>query len=162
MLDPFDDFKGVLRRDSVLACLDDLHRGGPCRRRVVPPLDSFDPETGEPLGSRDYAEDFFRLAVRYLRNCTIVLDEMSLWTESSESETFQKLVLQGRRWGLKMVIACQRIQLIPGVALSEGTELVVFRLRRPRDLEVIREWGGKDVRDVVPYLTQGQCVVVDL
>jgi hypothetical protein len=151
-LDPFEDFHGLRRRVQLGDALDDMAAGGPCRRRVVPPVH----------GSRAWADVFFGLALERLRDCLLVLDEITLWSEARETEQLRALVLQGRRLGIRLAVACQRISLVPGVLLSECTELVLFNLRRPRDLVVVGEWAGPDVAEQVPTLRQGECVLVQM
>ena len=162
ILDPFDDFATVRQRLDLADALRDMAEGGPGRRRVVPPLVVED-ENGEIVkaGSREYAHRFFKLAIASLRNCLVVLDEMSLWSGNREDAILQAVILQGRRLGLRLAVACQRIQLIPGVMLSEATEMVLFKMRRPRDLEVVKEWAGEDVAAQLPKLKQGECIILN-
>lgn len=152
VLDPFDDFGKITKSPSLESALLDLLRAkeAPCMRRVVPPIgeDSF-----------AYAEKFFSLAIANLRDCLVVMDEMTMWSGMHESANFRKLVLQGRRLRLRMLLATQRLSLLPGVALSEATEMCFFRLRRPRDLFVVREWSNAQVSAQVATLSQGECVV---
>lgn len=151
--DPFDDFGRIQAADpvdSVDEALADLSYYTACRRRVRPPV-------GED--SRQYAEDAFAAMIdgdHPLRDCLLVLDEMTLWTRPTASSALEKLVLQGRRFGIRMAIACQRISLLPGICLSEATELVVFRTTRPRDLDVLADWGGKELAEKAINLQKGE------
>lgn len=156
--DPFDDFDGIGLPDpddSIDEALADLAYYTACRRRVRPPVGD---------DSRAYAEDAFEAMISGnfpLRDCLLVLDEMTLWTRPQASPTLEKLVLQGRRFGIRLAIACQRIALLPGVMLSEATELLVFRTTRPRDLFVLEEWGGRDLAIKAPNLQKGEaCLII--
>jgi len=162
VLDPFDDFSAIRQRLELRDALADMAVDGPMRRRVVPPL-VIEGEDGEAVkaGSREYAHAFFKLAINSLRDCLIVLDEMSLWSSNREDAVLQALILQGRRLGLRLAVACQRIQLVPGVMLSESTEMILFKMRRPRDLDVVAEWAGDEVAAEVPKLKQGECIILN-
>lgn len=161
VLDPFDDFDFVRRRIDLKAALSDMSDGRPCHRRVVPPL-VIESDDGEPIraGSREYALEFWKQAVHSLRDCLVVLDEMSLWSGSRADSLLLALIMQGRRLGLRLAVACQRIQLVPGDMLSETTEMVLFRVRRPRDLDVLEEWTDESTRNTVRELKVGECLVV--
>jgi DNA helicase HerA-like ATPase len=103
--------------------------------------------------------------IRELRNCLLVIDELSLYcpTEnlrSQENKALETLILQGRRYGIRMAVACQRLNRIPGEFHSEATEIVVFHTSRPRDLKVLDEWGLVDAEEVAPSLGVGECVVL--
>ena len=164
-LDPFGDFRGLSwptedRTSSSEALEDMAYYQRFCRRRICPPFGA---------SSRDWAEDFFVECVdgeHPLTDALLVLDEITLWTLPRESAALQKLVLQGRRLGIRMVVCCQRVSLIPGVFLSECTDLVVFRMTRPRDLDVIDDWASSHhegrLSDIAPRLDIGECVVVGL
>ena len=101
-----------------------------------------------------------------LRDALLVLDEITLWSSSRESEALQKLVLQGRRLHIRMLVACQRVSLVPGVLLSECTDMLVFRTSRPRDLDVLQEWGSvhgdADLAELAPGLEIGECLSISL
>lgn len=147
-LDPFNDFVGIRARLSWEDALDDLEDGTPCRRRVIPPINT---------GTRRYAEEFFQAALERLRNCLVLLDEATLWSAPQASETLQALILQGRRMGLRMAVGCQRIALVPGIMLSECTQMALFRMRRPRDIETVAEWTDHTVASDCRTLNVGQC-----
>lgn len=154
VLDPFNDFTRIQKAKGIYDAMDAMAANPlACRRRVVPPIDE---------GSKEYAEWFFEVAIDELRNCLIVMDEMTLWSNSVASTPLTTLVLQGRRLGLRMAIACQRIALVPGVILSEMTELVVFNTQRPRDLDTLEMWTDKTTPEIARNLEVGQCLLISL
>lgn len=149
-LDYFDDFRTVRRRVEVDDALSDLAEGGPCRRRLVPPLGA----------TRDYAEQLFQKLIRQrVGDLLLVLDELTLASNSRESEALQTLILQGRRLGIRLAAGIQRIALTPDVMKSEVTELVIFRTTRPRDLETVADWTDRETAELSRKLQVGQCVV---
>lgn len=151
ILDPFDDFKNVpaVELDDAF---DELDEFPVCRRRIVPPIDHT---------SREFANDFFERSINELRDCLLVLDEITLWSSSNAPGALQTLVLQGRRLGIRMIVACQRISLVPGVILSESTDLVMFRMSRPRDIHVASEWSDDETAERLRSLELGMCVHVE-
>lgn len=151
ILDPFEDFPEVRRRLSLSEAMEEMAQGKPLRRRVVPPIDH---------ESRDFAERFFELAIEKLRDCLIVLDEITLHSDRMETQQLRTLILQGRRLGLRMAIAAQKIQFVPQVMLGEVTELVIFRTTRPRDTYVLSEWAGDSVAEEAKTLGVGECLLV--
>ena len=180
-LDPFQDFDSLSWPSSDdpedLPCaLADLEWWKTsCRRRVRPPIGAAG-AAGEG-GSREWADDAFRDLIDgregspALRRCLLVLDEITLWTGAHERQALQTLVLQGRRLKLRMIVACQRIALVPGVLLSEATDLIVFKTTRPRDLDVLDEWGNsvrgrsgraEGIADVASRMAIGECVAIRL
>ena len=177
--DPFEDFNGLAwpqiaalgseseeeKGDLSEALLDMHYWPKACRRRVKPPIGA---------ASREWAEAAFVACVEGiddtgappLRDALLCLDEITLWSNSRESEALQKLVLQGRRLHIRMLVACQRVSLVPGVLLSECTDMLVFRTSRPRDLDVLEEWGSVhgdgDLADLAPGLEVGECLSISL
>lgn len=156
MLDYHEDFAravdggpGFRKRLDYREALADLAAtDGPCRRRVVPPI-------GNTANCRDFAVPFFMACIEELRNCLLVIDELSLYCPSenlraAEMKSLETLVLQGRRYGIRMVVACQRLNRIPGEFHSEATEIVVYQTTRPRDLRVLEDWGLDDAATVAP------------
>lgn len=156
--DPFGDFGGLrLRVDpfEALGEMSDWHPGA-LRRRIKPPITE---------DSRGFATEIFEAMIgdeTPLRDSLLVLDEMSLWSGGIETATLRTLILQGRRLGVRIAAACQRISLVPGVMLSEMTQLVLFKMTRPRDLEVVAEWTDKATAEMCEKLQVGQCLVVNL
>lgn len=158
IFDPFDDFAAIRRRLDPAEALAEMNAQfpGAIRRRVVPPI-------GDE--SRAYADYWFNQMIdgeTPLRNCLLVLDEITLWSASIETQALRTLVLQGRRLGIKLAVAVQRIALTPGVILSECTELCLFRTSRPRDLETVRDWAGQDAAKIAPKLNQGELLLLTL
>jgi hypothetical protein len=159
MFDPFGDFKSLRLRVDPFVALSEMHfERGAIRRRIQPPI------TEE---SRGYATDVFAEMIDpssdfSVRNVLLGLDEMSLWSTRNESATLATLILQGRRIGIRIIVGCQRIALVPGVMLSEMTTLILFKMTRPRDLETVAEWAGYEVAEMCPKLQIGQCLSVNL
>lgn len=177
MLDPFNDFRGLRYRESCEEALEEMASASAIRRRVVPPISK---------DSREWAREFFNRCVGGrvnefsggaagwdreewdgierdgLTDCLLGLDEMTLWSNSDEQTELRTLILQGRRLGIRIVAACQRIALVPGVMLSECTQLVLFRTTRPRDLQVIAEWTDRKTAEIASKLQVGECIVVNL
>ena len=179
--DPFCDFNSLSWPSSgdpedLPGALADLEWWKTsCRRRVRPPIGAAG-ASGEG-GSREWAEEAFadlidgREGSPALRRCLLVLDEITLWTGPREGQALQTLVLQGRRLKVRMAIACQRIALVPGVLLSECTDLIIFKTTRPRDLEVLDEWGNsrrgragraEGIAELASQMAIGECVAVRL
>lgn len=154
VLDPFDDFGTIRRRGDLALALEELGDGEPCRRRVVPPMG---------VGSHEYAEALFsELVEREVGDLLLVLDELTLWSKPRASVTLTKLVLQGRRLGIRIAAAIQRIALTPDVMQSELTELVLFNIARPRDLETVADWTDGETAETCSKLRQGQCLALML
>lgn len=147
-LDPFADFYTLKTAPDIDSALYDLMTFDVCRRRLEPPIGD---------GSRDYAEDFFSSCVEDLEDCLLVLDEITLWSGPVASKALETLVLQGRRLGIRIIVACQRISLVPGVILAEATDIVLFHMSRPRDLKVAAEWSDKETASRLRALEIGQC-----
>lgn len=157
VFDPFEDFGSIIRSPTIDDALDDMaYWPSACRRRIVPPIGD---------DSQEYAEDVFAKIIEGetpLRNCLLVLDEITLWSRFQAGQRLKTLILQGRRLGIKMLVACQRLALVPDVMLSEATELVAFQFSRPRDLEVLEKWSDRHTAELCRNLGTGQCVVVEL
>ena len=146
-----------MRADSPDEALYDMAANPrACRRRVIPPIGD---------DSRDWGEQFFADCVdspHTLRDCLLVLDEITLWSRYRATTTLEKLILQGRRFGLRMAVACQRIALTPDVMLAEMTELVLFRMTRPRDLETVEIWTDRETANACSRLDKGSALVISL
>jgi hypothetical protein len=154
-LDPFSDLRGIRLSNSPEEAVEDMEEyRTACRRRLEPPIGD---------DSREYADDLFQLLVESeLRDYLLVLDEVTLWTSRNQTRALQTLVLQGRRLGVRILCACQQLSLVPGIFLSECTELVVFRTNRPRDLEVLEDWGGKRLAELARNLAPRQAILLSL
>src|SRR4029077_10960722 len=137
--DPFEDFgsgtsdpwgsRGIRRADSLSSAFLALADGGPARRRFVTPTDlpglsvaGYGVNSvgdGRPFGTRDFGAMFFRRCWRELRDCLLVLDEITLWTDFYPHEYLEKLIFQGRRLNLRMLVAAQRLNLVPTAMRAE-------------------------------------------
>lgn len=154
-IDPFDDFSfggAAPLAPSIHDALSDLEENEVAWRRLKPPLDS----------TRDYGNYLFQEVVKRLRNTLLVVDEISLYTTQRASRSLETILFQGRRFGVRTIFACQRINRIPGDILSVGTEFFVFNTVRPRDLDVLEEWSGKEIADEAPYLDVGECLYSEI
>ena len=153
-LDPFDDLRGLQLVETPEDAIDGLAQYDVCRRRLRPSIGD---------DSREYADDLFSMLVEDgVKDYLLVLDEVTLWTARNQGRALQTLVLQGRRLGVRMLVACQQLSLVPGVFLSECTTLVVFSTHRPRDLDVLEEWGGAELREIAARLPPHRAVEVRL
>jgi hypothetical protein len=157
VFDPFDDFKDIALADSVDEALIDMeYWPGACRRRIVPPIGD---------DSMVYAEDVFSRIIEGghpLRNALLCLDEISLWSQFQPTKRLKTLIQQGRRLGIKMLVASQRLADVPQTILSEATEIVAFRFTRPRDLEVLEKWSDSETRKACQSLPAYHCVLLSL
>jgi DNA helicase HerA-like ATPase len=149
-LDPFNDFRGLKTFYSGPEALDFMYDNGPRRARIAAPMTA---------DSIEWASDFFEDVVARGRNFLLVLDETTLWTDQREGRDLRTLVNQGRRLGIRLLFACQRIGSIPGVVLSQSTELVLFKTApRKRDIDTIREWADEETAEAAVRLKPGECL----
>jgi len=157
-LDPFGDFKGLTTVDSIaeageLLNEDNSNPDRPCRIALRPSVND---------DTLEFAEELFSELLQYARNFLLLADETTLWFNPQGSPRLKKVVLQGRRLGIRIGAACQQIQLVPWVLMSQLTQLAVFNTVRPQDVQVLREWVGKDVAEGASHLKQGEAYLVDL
>jgi len=153
-LDIYRSFPDVEVATSLEAALEDLAYWEACRRRVLAPR----------LGTREWFEYALRRILEHpLRDCLVVLDEVTKFIRTqSQSDALEEFVLQGRQLGLRAIVGCQVIQMIPRLMLSEGTTLISFRVTRPRDKDVLAEWGGPEAAELAPQLTRGRALEIML
>jgi hypothetical protein len=161
-VDFFKDFGGkggIQLAYSLADALADLDESSACRRRLVP----------STLESQAFGEHLWRVVFdddEGARDCLLVLDEISLLSPQRASDALRRVVNQGRRYGLRIATACQRVQLVPDVMRHEATELVLFHTANPTDLEVLDEWvprvDGVRASEVAPLLKIGECLYVQL
>lgn len=177
ILDPFDkDFAGTRRRVDYQQAFEELRatadegdeRGRivPLRRRVVPEWGHLDPSAKFSGNCRDYAENFMERLVALCPpgdpplNILLVLDELSLYVgRQIRGTAFETLVLQGRRMGIRMLVATQRTNRFPIEMRSEVTDFVAFNATLRSDLEVYEEFG---VPDGAQFLKRGECFYVPM
>ena len=152
-LDPFNDFTGLRARGSFWDALNDMDGDEPMRRRFVPP---------DVVDSRAFGRSFFKAVVEHLRECLLVLDELTLWTDENPTTHFEMLILQARKFRLRLAIATQEIQYAPAVCQGQVTEFVLFNVQGPRNLQRVKEWCGEQAAEMCPNLRQGECLVVSL
>lgn len=157
-LDPFHDFEGLKRCESIDEAIEELNEDGsnpdrPARVALTPPIDD---------DSEAYADRVFAEVIRFARNFLFVLDESVLWMSPEGSDRLRKIVLQGRRWGIRLAPALQQLQLAPRVVMSQLTQLVVFNTVRPQDVEMLRKWVGDDVAFNARNLGVGEAYLVNL
>ena len=162
LFDPFDDFKAIAVSPTIDEALYDLNYWPEaCRRRIIPPIGD---------DSLDFAEDVFARLIegtpetgnQGTRNVLIGLDEIGLWSKFQPSKRFITLIRQGRRLGIKMLIASQRLAEVPAALLSEATEIVAFKFTRPRDLEVLEFWSDSQTAGLCRNLSVGECILLSL
>jgi hypothetical protein len=157
LLDVHGDYTRLRRRVRWQDALDDLEKtDGPCRRRVVPPV-------SEGSNSVDFGEEFFPACVDRLRDCLLVIEELTNYCSSTiiRGTALETLILQGRHFGIRMVVTCQRLNRIPGEFRSEANQIVIYNTKQPRDRRILEEWGMEDAWTVAPELGVGECVVLD-
>ena len=158
ILDIHDDYHRVMRRNDFRAALSDLQATeGPCRRRVVPPM-----EDGQNCTT--FGDEFFPTLVKEkVRDFLLVIEEASAFCRSTniKGTALETIVLQGRHWGIRILAVAQRLNRIPGEFHSEATSILAFNTKRPRDCEILEEWGFDDAREVAPTLKKGECYLVE-
>jgi hypothetical protein len=152
-LDPQGDYPWIRRRLEIDDAVADLASGEPCRRRVVCPWQE---------DTREFGERFFRAIVEDVRDCLIVVDELTMFTDTTPTtmdRSFRKILFEGRKPGLRLVLASQRVVHF-GEILSEVTELCLFKLVRPRDLETVAEWTDEIASQKVAELEPRHCLLL--
>lgn len=157
LLDVHGDYSRIRRRMDFETALSDLEgTDGPCRRRIVPPF-------VDGKNAVSFGEQFFPACVDRLRNCLLVVEELTAYCSTTviKGTALETLILQGRHFGIRMLVTCQRLNRIPGEFHSEATEIVVYNTRRPRDRKILEEWGYENAWDDAPDLGVGECVILD-
>jgi DNA helicase HerA-like ATPase len=153
-LDPHNDFPRLLKYPDWELALERLEEGDPARARFNP----FD----QSQDTRAFGETFLRACVERLRNAFLAIDEISLYSTglSDRGSALETVTLQGRHYGIRSGMACQRLNRIPMDLRSQATEIVVFRTAAAPDLDVLKFWGGKELAEVAPTLERGECCVI--
>lgn len=150
-------FKRVAWRDALR---DMETTDGPCRRRFVPPMRKEERES--------FADEFFghivekaSQGVQY--NMLLVMEEGTAFFKSTtlRGTDFEQVILQGRHWGIRVLVVAQRLMRIPGELHSEATEIVIYNTKRPRDLDILEEWGLENAHEVAPHLHRGECFLIE-
>ena len=153
-LDAFDDFEGLKLVADLDTALDDMQRfTRSCRRRVQPPFDA---------DTYGYGAMAMQAILESLRNAVLALDELLMWVRPQTLDAFRKVIVQGRRLGIRTHYAAQLISLIPTEVKSQTTDLVIFHLSRPSDLEYLAKWTSKRIATTAKELEIGQCLHVRL
>lgn len=149
-----DEFTGLQQSASIEDALDDMWANPiACRRRVRPPFGA---------RTRDWANEVFGELLSSLRNSLILLDEIAKWSKPKQSEELEDLILQGRHYGLRMMIGSQILKLVPYDLQSEATDLVIFKTSRSADLDALAEMTDRNIAEKAKRLTRGQCLHVEL
>lgn len=154
LIDHYDDFPDVELSPSLDAALSDLAQGEPCRRRIFPDVGAEDLHA--------WADEFFIRCYDQLRDTLVVGNEITLLSKPTASPMFTVFITQGRRRGLRFACDAQRIHQVPYVVQSECTELLIFKVTRPRDIGAIEDWASPEIAQKAPTLAVGQCMLVDL
>ena len=161
VLDIHDDYGRVRRRSDWRFALEEYAAtDGPIRRRVVP-----EPEEGQTLA--DWGDAFFAEFERYAKegdtDGLLVVEELSTFVRSTnvKGTPFEQIVMQGRHWGVRVLAVAQRLNRLPGELHSEATQIIAYRTIRPRDCEVLEDWGCREAREIAPTLQPGECYLVE-
>lgn len=156
-LDPFEDFDNILESENISDALNDMaHWETACRRRIVPSIGD---------DSQEFADSVFRQIIEGdppLRDSLLLLDEITLWSEYRARKALKTLIFQGRRLGIRMLVASQRLALVPDAMLSEATHMVLFKFVRPRDLDVLENWTDRETAEICRNLEPHKCLLVEL
>ena len=151
VLDIHDDYQRIQRRVEWRDALADLNAtDGPCRRRVVVSAEN----------CSAFADEFFPAIIEEdVRNFLLVIEEASAFCKSIniKGTALETIILQGRHWGIRVLAVAQRLGRLPGEFHSEATQIVSYRMKRPRDLYILEEWGFQDAEEVAPTLPVGVC-----
>lgn len=100
-------------------------------------------------------------------NFLLVMDEITLWTKPGSGagdpeDPFCKIVLQGRRLGIRIIAGVQRLSMFPRLLQAEITQMVIFRTTSPTDVERIANWTSDDIAQRARTLKVGQAILVNL
>jgi hypothetical protein len=133
--------------------------------RYAPARVSVRPDNIE--STHQFGSEVFQAAIDDLRNCLVVMDEVTLWTTPytgarNTDDPFTKLVLQGRRLGLRIIAGVQRFTLFPQLLQAEISHLVVFRTSAKPDIDRIADWTSDEIAQDARKLDVGECIVVAL
>lgn len=151
-LDIYDELDGP-RSPSIEHAVYDLARFGPCWRRVSPPRG----------GTRAYGDHFLRQVLEYVRDCVIVIDEVTKFFDADGTDDLEELVFQGRKYGLRFASTTQRVNELPRQIRAEATRLVLYHTTWPYDLQEIGRWtGSEQVKAEAPTLQRGECFLITL
>jgi hypothetical protein len=158
ILDIHDDYDRVMRRSNFQDAIADFKAtDGPCRRRVVPPMD-------DGQNCTTFGDEFFPAIVKSkAENFLLVIEEASAFCRSTniKGTSLETLILQGRHWGIRILAVAQRLNRIPGEFHSEATSILAYNTKRPRDCIILEEWGFDDAREVAPTLSIGHCYLIE-
>lgn len=158
VLDIHDDYHRVMRRNDYRDALREFQASdGPLRRRVVPPM-----EDGQNCTT--FGDVFFPALVHEkVRDFLLVIEEASAFCRSTniKGTALETIILQGRHWGIRILAVAQRLNRIPGEFHSEATSILAYNTKRPRDCEILEEWGFDDARELAPRLKRGECYLIE-
>jgi len=92
-------------------------------------------------------------AVWRAENLLLCVDEMQLYGDAARFlfEDMQKIVTEGRSYGLKMISVCQRPQSVPKLLLTNLTDVVMLRTNAADGAHLVSRFG-REVVDLAATL----------
>ena len=92
----------------------------------------------------------------------VILDEA--WKLIKNSDAFETLLREGRKYGLGLVLASQLVEDIDLPLLSNVATMFIFRVQNRHSLEKLGKNYGLDPEDImhVQNLSQGSCMLIQL
>lgn len=84
------------------------------------------------------------------RDCTLLVDEVSMYTTASWSpEGFEELIQYGRHHRVRMVCVSRRPTEVPKDLTGNAARIYVFLSHEPRDVTYFRQFIGPDAEKIL-------------
>ena len=107
-------------------------------QRIRGPVELKDENTGKTLQLKETRGEFpVVLILEEAQN--YIKEARSQEQESPSKLVFERIAREGRKYGLSLVIASQRLSDLSKTALSQCNSFIVHRLQNPEDLRYFRE-----------------------
>lgn len=104
------------------------------------------------------AKDAYDQATRG-RKTLIVFDELEFYGKrKSDEEWLKKLYLTGRHWGISIIAIAKRyaglgqFEGVPPLVRSQSSELYLFRVTEPTDIEYVKKKTSPEIAEALPNL----------
>lgn len=113
-------------------------------------------------GRRDPSEvldPYLSLIARGGREYILAVDEVDTFVSlHGRHPDISTVVNYGRHWGIHLVAVARRTQAVPAEIIAQCSDLYVFRMTRPGDVDYLEPYVGPDIASRIRTLQTWECI----
>lgn len=100
----------------------------------------------QPINTDEASFEEFLKTVWTFKDFTLIVEELEKYaTPHHMPRTLKRLVDTGRHHGIGLICTVRRISMLSADVPFNADHIFVFRVHRPQDLDLLRQWIGEEI-----------------